>query len=81
MSNCEKECPYSAEMATLANELKHINQRLAIGQQKFDRMEATLDRLDAAEQRLVGGYKLFRQILALLALIAAFMAVPLINKP
>ncbi len=73
-------CPYVAEMATIRTELRHIITRLDKGEARFVRMEGVLERLEKAEQQMIGGYRLFRVVIALLAAVAAFMAVPWIGK-
>ncbi len=82
MNPCEEHggCPYVREMATIQNELRHIVQRLDKGEARFARMEAVLERLEAAEQRMIGGYKLFRVVIALLAAVAAFLTIPWLGK-
>ena len=73
-------CPFSPELATIQNELKNINQQLGKGDARFTKMEEILGRLSSAEQQMIGGYRLFKMFIALLGIIAAFLAVPWISK-
>ncbi len=78
--DCRSRCPYAVDLATIQNELHHIVQRLDKGETRFDRLEAVLERLETAEQRMIGGYRLFRMVIALLGTIAAFLAIPWLGK-
>ena len=82
MDHCQghSNCPYVAEMATIRAELGHIITRLDKGEARFVRMEGVLERLEKAEQQMIGGYRLFRMVIALLAAIAAFLAIPWLGK-
>ena len=73
-------CPHAGEVATVRTELRHIITRLDKGEARFIRMEEALKRLEAAEQRMIGGYRLFRMVIALLATIAAFLAIPWVGR-
>ena len=82
MDHCQghSNCPYVAEMATIRTELRHIITRLDKGEARFLRMEQALERLEKAEQQMIGGYRLFRMVIALLAVIAGFLAVPWVGR-
>ncbi|MBF0371619.1 MAG: hypothetical protein HQL52_19455 [Magnetococcales bacterium] len=82
MDHCQghSNCPYVAEMATIRTELGHIITRLDKGEARFVRMEGVLERLEKAEQQMIGGYRLFRKVIALLAATAAFLAIPWLGK-
>ena len=82
MSPCDEasSCPYVAELATIRTELRHIITRLDKGEARFARMEATLNRLEKSEQQMIGGYGLFRTVIAVLGLIAAFLAAPWLGR-
>ena len=73
-------CPYVAELATLRAELHHNISRLDKGEARFLRMEQALERLERAEQQMIGGYRLFRTAIALLGAVATFLAVPWLDR-
>lgn len=76
----DRSCPYVAELATIQAELRHIRERLEESETRSARMEQTLDHLAETEQRMIGGYRLFRTLIALLAAIATILAIPWLGR-
>lgn len=82
MDDCSERtrAAHVAELATLRAGLGEAGRARAHIDAKIARLEAEMDRLQAAEARIEGGYRLFRLLVALLAAVGAAMAIPWLSR-